>query len=54
VPPTLRLFAAAAAFAAWLVLLFFGYAFGGGVHLLALAGILLALPRRASSTEIRP
>jgi hypothetical protein len=40
--PTARLFAAAACFAAWLVLLFFGFAWHGAVHLLALAGALVA------------
>jgi len=49
VTPTTRLFAAAACFAAWLVLLFTGFAFGGAVHLLAAAGILLAWPRRDPS-----
>jgi hypothetical protein len=44
--PTARLFAAAASFAAWLVLLFFGWSLHGAVHLLALAGLLLA-PWRA-------
>ena len=40
--PTARLFAAAACFAAWLVLLFFGFALHGAVHLLALVGGLIA------------
>jgi len=44
--PTARLFAAALCFAAWLVLLFFGFALHGAVHLLALAGLLL-VPWRA-------
>lgn len=37
----MRLAAAAACFAAWLVLLFLGFAAGGAVHLLAVAGIVL-------------
>jgi hypothetical protein len=44
--PTVRLFAAAACFAAWLVFLFFGFTLHGAVHLLALAGALVA-PWRA-------
>lgn len=44
--PTTRLFLAAACFAAWLVLLFEGFALGGAVHLLAAAGIVL-VPWRA-------
>lgn len=45
-----RLVAAAACFAAWLVLLFLGYAAGGAVHLLAVAGVVLA-PWRAPRPE---
>ena len=45
---TVRLFAAAASLAAWLVLLFFGYLLHGAVHLLALAGLLL-VPWRSRS-----
>jgi hypothetical protein len=40
--PTARLFAAAVFLAAWLVLLFFGFTLHGAVHLLALAGVLVA------------
>jgi hypothetical protein len=47
VTPTARLFAAAACFAAWLSLLFYGHAAGGAVHLLAAAGLAL-VPWRAS------
>jgi hypothetical protein len=36
-----RLFASAAAFAAWIVLLFLGYAWGGAVHLLLAAALVL-------------
>jgi hypothetical protein len=46
VNPTVRLATAAACFAAWLVLLFLGFAAGGAVHLLAVAGIVL-VPWRA-------
>jgi hypothetical protein len=55
VPPTVRLLAAAACLAAWLVLLFLGFAFGGFVHLLALAGLVLAFGVRRgarSSAEV--
>ena len=45
--PTARVFAAAFAFAAWLVLLFSGVALGGAVHLVALAGAFL-VPWRAA------
>jgi len=45
--PTARVFAAAACFAAWLVLLFLGFAAGGAVHLLAVAGAVL-VPWRAA------
>jgi hypothetical protein len=48
--PTLRLFAAAACLAGWLVLLFFGFAARGAVHLLALAGLLL-VPWRPARPE---
>ena len=55
--PSVRLLAAAAAFAAWLVLLFAGIALGGAVHLVALGGVLL-IPWRAArapaSTEEPP
>ena len=44
--PMARLFAAAALFAAWLVLLFFGHLAHGAVHLLALAALFVA-PWRA-------
>ncbi len=47
--PTARLVAAAASFAAWLVLLFFGWLLHGAVHLLALAGLLL-VPWRAGAS----
>jgi hypothetical protein len=43
---TARLFAAAVCFAAWLVLLFFGFTLRGAVHLLALTGVFVA-PWRA-------
>jgi hypothetical protein len=42
-----RLFAAAGCFAAWLVLLFLGFAAGGAVHALAVAAIVL-VPWRAA------
>jgi F0F1-type ATP synthase assembly protein I len=45
--PRVRLFAAAVCLAAWLVLLFFGFALGGAVHLLAVAGFAL-VPWRAA------
>ena len=45
---TTRLFACAAAIAAWLVLLFLGYALGGAVHLLLALGLVL-FPWRAPS-----
>jgi hypothetical protein len=47
VSPTPRTFAAAACFATWLVALFFGFALGGAVHLVALAGVVLAPWRSA-------
>lgn len=53
VNPTARLFAAAACLAAWLVLLFFGLAAGGAVHLLAGAGLAL-VPWRASRPAPAP
>jgi hypothetical protein len=53
VSPSLRLFAAAACFAAWLVLLFLGFALGGAVHLLAVAGVVLA-PWRAGRPAAPP
>ena len=50
--PIVRLFAAAVLLAAWLVLLFFGVALGGAVHLLALAALVVAPWRaRLSSPE---
>lgn len=55
--PDARLFAAAACFAAWLVLLVLGYAAGGAVHLLAVAGVALApwrTPRHASTSTQEP
>ena len=51
--PTLRLFAAAACFAGWLVLLFLGFAGGGAVHLLAAAGLVL-VPWRAGARTTLP
>jgi hypothetical protein len=48
---TARLFAAAACFAAWLVLLFFGHALGGATHLLAAAGTLLVPWRGARALD---
>ena len=50
--PTARLFAAAACFAAWLVLLFLGFAAGGAVHALAVAAIVLVPWRRASAPAV--
>ncbi len=47
--PIVRLFLAAAAFAAWLVLLFLGHDGGGAVHLLAAAGLAL-VPWRTPGT----
>ena len=50
----LRILGAAIAIATWLVLLFTGWAFGGFVHLLLLAGLILVpwrdLPR--STAEV--
>lgn len=46
--PTARTFAAAACFATWLVALFFGFALGGAVHLVAVVGVLL-VPWRAGA-----
>jgi len=43
--PEARLYLAAAAIGAWLTLLFLGHTAGGAVHLLALAGALLAFGR---------
>jgi hypothetical protein len=53
VTSTARLFAAAACFAAWLTLLFYGHAAGGAVHLLAAAGLAL-VPWRASRSAPAP
>lgn len=50
--PTVRLFAAAACLAAWLVLLLLGRAAGGAVHLLAAAGLAL-VPWRAARSAAR-
>jgi hypothetical protein len=50
VNPTARLFAAAACFATWLVLLFYGFVLGGAVHLLAAAGLALVPWRAPRST----
>jgi hypothetical protein len=47
---TARLFAAAACFATWLVLLFYGFVLGGAVHLLAAAGLALVPWRAPRST----
>jgi hypothetical protein len=44
---TARLFAAAAAFALWLVLPMFGHALGGATHLLLVAGAMLVPWRSA-------
>jgi hypothetical protein len=41
-----RLVLCAVAFSAWLLLLFAGYAFGGAVHLLLVAGLALVPWRR--------
>jgi hypothetical protein len=49
--PTVRLFAAAACFAGWLALLFFGWAGRGAVHLLAVAGVLIVPWRTATTPE---
>lgn len=43
-----RLLLAASAFSAWLVLLFTGWSFGGAVHLLLLAALLLFPWREAA------
>jgi hypothetical protein len=51
VSPTTRLVCAAACFAAWLVLLFTGFALGGAVHLVAVAGIVLVPWRSAGGTH---
>ena len=51
--PTLRLFAAAACLSGWLVLLFLGFAAGGAVHLLAVAGLAL-VPWRAGVRSTFP
>ena len=51
--PTLRLFAAAALVSAWLVLLFFGHALGGAVHLLA-AVALAIVPWRSARPSPAP
>lgn len=49
--PVARLFLAAAAFAAWLVLLFLGHDGGGAVHLLAAAGVALVPWRNAGTAD---
>jgi len=49
--PTVRLFAAAACFAAWLVLLFLGHIAGGAVHLLAGLAVALFVWRRRSESR---
>jgi len=48
--PTLRAAAALLLFSAWLALLFAGFAFRGGVHLLLLAALLL-FPWKAIAKE---
>jgi hypothetical protein len=49
--PTARLFAAALAGSAWLVLLLTGHAAGGVVHLLLVAGLVLP-PWRAGAAPL--
>ena len=51
---TIRLFAAAALAAAWLVLPMFGHTFGGAIHLAAVAAIVLAVRRPAGEAPIDP
>jgi len=51
---TVRLFAAAALAAAWLVLPMFGHTFGGAIHLAAVAAIVLAVRRPAGSDASTP
>jgi hypothetical protein len=48
--PTLRAAVALVLFSGWMALLFWGFAFGGGVHLLLLAGLIL-FPWRAAGKE---
>jgi len=52
-PPHLRVVAAAALAGAWLGLLFTGHAFGGAVHLLAVAAIVVALRLPAAKPALR-
>jgi hypothetical protein len=51
---TVRLFAAAALAAAWLVLPMFGHTFGGAIHLAAVAAIVLAVRRPAGGSSSAP
>lgn len=51
---TIRLFAAAALAAAWLVLPMFGHTFGGAIHLAAVAAIVLAVRRPAGDSKSAP
>lgn len=51
---TVRLFAAAALAALWLVLPMFGYTFGGAIHLAAIAAIVLAVRRPAGTAPSAP
>jgi hypothetical protein len=50
--PAVRALASLALFSSWMALLFAGFAFGGGVHLLLL-GALLLFPWRAASQRLR-
>jgi hypothetical protein len=51
---TIRLFAAAALAAVWLVLPMFGHTFGGAIHLAAVAAIALAVRRPAGEARSAP
>jgi hypothetical protein len=51
---TIRLFAAAALAAAWLVLPMFGHTFGGAIHLAAVAAIVLVVRRPAGDARSAP
>lgn len=51
---TVRLFAAAALAATWLVLPMFGYTFGGAIHLVAVAAIVLAVRRPGGEVPSTP
>lgn len=51
---TVRLFAAAALAAVWLVLPMFGHTFGGAIHLAAVAAIVLAVRRPGGDADSAP